>query len=50
MYHRAGMSPAMESSVDFEILARVFFSQNFMNAKFLRNKSMEKWRNHSVAY
>ena len=37
-------------SVNPEILARDLFSQNVAGTKFHENKTLEKWRNHSVVY
>ena len=37
-------------TVNLEILARVLFSRNFVDAEFRKNKSLGKWGNHSVVY
>ena len=39
------------NTVNSEIFARVLFSRNFAYAaKFRENKTLAKWRNHSVIY
>ena len=38
------------NTVNSEIFARTLFSRNFAYAKFRENKTLAKWRNHSVVY
>ena len=35
-------------TVNSEIFARTLFSRNFACSKFRKNKTLEKWQNHSV--
>ena len=37
-------------TVNWEMFARVLYSQNFTYAKFCENKILAKWRNYSIVY
>ena len=41
---------AVHVTVNSEIFARILFSRNFAYVKFRENKTLVKWRNHSVVY
>ena len=38
------------NTVNSEIITRVLFPRNFAYAKFHENKTLAKWRDHSLVY
>ena len=47
---RALVFPLIHDTVNSETFARDLISRNFAYAKFRENKTLAKWRNHSVVY